>query len=88
MKMRNHRFILGVIALALTATACSDFLAPYPSAIRDEEYVLNSSTAMQGLVDQCYEYMSKNYNNNEGAYLDCATDNARVPTSSAASPWA
>jgi len=76
MKMRNHRIILGVLALALTATSCADFLAPYPSAIRDEEYVLNSSTAMQGLVDQCYEYMSKNYNNNEGAYLDCATDNA------------
>lgn len=76
MKMRNNKIILGVLALAFTATACSDFLSPYPSAIRDEEYVLSSATAMQGLVDQCYEYMSKNYNNNEGAYLDCATDNA------------
>ncbi len=67
--------IITLFALLGTAVSC-DFLNPYPSAIRSEDYVLESSTAMQGLVDQCYEYMSKNYDNNEGAYLDCLTDNA------------
>ena len=75
MMMKKYNLILGCI-IPFLAISCSEFLDPYPSAIRDEDYVLESSTAMQGLIDQCYEYMSRNYNNNEGAYLDCATDNA------------
>lgn len=63
---------LGAIALS----SCSGFLDPYPSAIRDEEYVVSSPTTMQGLIGECYEWISTNYNNNEGAYLDCLTDNA------------
>ncbi len=73
--MKRFRIIIGC-AVSCIALSCSDFLEPYPSAIRDEDYVLEASTTMQGLIDQCYEYMSRNYNNNEGAYLDCATDNA------------
>lgn len=72
--MKKYNIILGCIA-SLVAVSC-EFLEPYPSAIRDEDYVLESSQAMQGLVDQCYDYMSKNYDNNEGAYFDCLTDNA------------
>lgn len=72
---KKYNLIFGCAVLCL-AVSCSDFLKPYPSAIRDEDYVLEASYTMQGLVDQCYEYMSRNYNNNEGAYLDCATDNA------------
>ncbi len=56
--------------------SCRGFLDPYPSAIRDEGYVVSSPTAMQGLLGECYEWISTNYNNNEGAYLDCMTDNA------------
>ncbi|WP_295936948.1 RagB/SusD family nutrient uptake outer membrane protein [uncultured Alistipes sp.] len=65
-----------LVAAAGAMCACSDFLDPYPSANRSEDYVLQSPTAMQGLIGKCYDYMSQNYNNNEGAYLDCATDNA------------
>ena len=72
--MKKKNIIFACAASVLLASC--DFLEPYPSATRSEEYVLESSTAMQGLVDQCYEYMSKNYNNNEGAYMDCLTDNA------------
>ncbi len=74
MKQQIHIIIAGAAALALTASC--GFLDPYPSAIRSEDYVLENAVTMQGLVDQCYEYMPKSYDNNEGAYLDCLTDNA------------
>ena len=40
-----------IAALTISAlSACKGFLEPYPSAIRSEEYVLSSPTAMQGLL--------------------------------------
>lgn len=72
--MRKTYIIL--LAALLSLASCSGFLDPYPSAIRSEEYILTSPTAMQGLVGECYEWISTNYNNNEGAYMDCLTDNA------------
>ena len=67
-------------ALAATmifaVSSCSGFLDPYPSAIRDGDYVVSAPTTMQGLIGECYEWISTNYNNNEGAYMDCLTDNA------------
>jgi hypothetical protein len=36
----------------------------------------NYPDMVEGLVGKPYDYMSRNYNNNEGSYLDCATDNA------------
>lgn len=72
--MKNR--LLHTLVLLLALSSCKDFLEPYPSAIRSEEYVLANPTTLNGLVGECYEYMSKNYDNNEGAYLDCATDNA------------
>ncbi len=33
---------------------------------------------VQGLIGQCYEYMPRNYDNNEGAFLDGATDDAVI----------
>ena len=74
MKGLTKNIFLAVFALA--TCSCSGFLDPYPSAIRSEEYVLTSPTAMQGLIGECYEWISTNYNNNEGAYMDCLTDNA------------
>lgn len=70
--------ILSVCTTGLLAVSCSGFLDPYPSAIRSEEYVLKYGVTMQGLVEKCYDNMSRNYNNNEGAYLDGATDNAVI----------
>lgn len=73
--MKNINIIFACAACLASAVSCS-YLEPYPSAIRSEDYVLENATTMQGLVDQCYEYMTKSYDNNEGAYLDCLTDNA------------
>lgn len=65
-----------IICSLILAVSCKGFLDPYPSAIRDEQFVTSSPTTMQGLIGECYEWISTNYNNNEGAYLDCLTDNA------------
>lgn len=69
------KYVLIVLGAA-SMLSCKNFLDPYPSAIRDEAYILTSPTAMQGLIGECYEWVSTNYNNNEGAYMDCLTDNA------------
>ena len=70
----------GIIISFLFASAllgsCNDFFDPYPTALRDEEYLWTNQLTVQGLIGACYDKMSTNYNNNEGAYLDCATDNA------------
>jgi len=75
----KHYNIFLVLSIALAS--CDDFLDPYPSAIRSEDYIWTNQATVQGLIGQCYEYMSTNYNVNEGAWLDGATDNA-VKTSS------
>lgn len=68
-------YSLSVAAIAAFAS-CSDFLEPYPNATRDLDYVLSNPKNLEGLVGRCYDYLSTNYNDNEGAYLDCLTDNA------------
>ena len=74
--MKRTLFQILAVAAVGAMCSCSDFLDPYPSAIRSEEYILTNPTTMQGLIGKCYDYMAQNYNDNEGAYLDCATDNA------------
>lgn len=76
MRIMRISNILTFGLCAVAAAGCKDFLEPYPSAIRSEEYILTSPTAMQGLLGECYEWISTNYNNTEGAYMDCLTDNA------------
>ncbi|MDR1272939.1 MAG: RagB/SusD family nutrient uptake outer membrane protein, partial [Odoribacteraceae bacterium] len=73
------RYVL-ILSLFLPL-ACDDFLDPYPSAIRSEEYIWTNQSTVQGLIGQCYDWVAANYNDNEGAYLDGAADNA-VRTSS------
>lgn len=73
--------LISVLLAGSLLCSCSNFLEPYPSAVRSEEYVLSNPTTMQGLIGKCYDYMSQNYNNNEGAYLDAATDNAVLTSS-------
>ena len=84
--MKRTLFQILAVAAVGAMCSCSDFLDPYPSAIRSEEYILTNPTTMQGLIGKCYDYMAQNYNDNEGAYLDCATDNA-VRTSTTDAPW-
>ncbi len=68
-----------ILAAAVLGLSCScTLLDPYPTEIRDKDYVLSHQKTMQGLVDKCYDYMATNYDTNDGAYLDCLTDNAVI----------
>lgn len=60
----------------LALSSCADFLDPYPYGSFPEEDFWKNQSAVQGLVYQCYGYMKKDYNNNEGYFLDGATDDA------------
>lgn len=73
--MKNKaKIYLGAALLAFSS--CTDFLDPYPYGNFPEEEFWKNQGAVQGLVNQCYSYMKKDYNNNEGYFLDGATDDA------------
>lgn len=75
MKIKNILISIGLISVVLSS--CSeDFLDPYPNGQRNEEDLWKYPTMVQGLIGQMYGYIPKNYDNNEGIYLECATDNA------------
>lgn len=60
----------------MLVSSCSDFLEPYPNGDISGDDIWNYPSRVEGLVNQCYNYIPQNYNDNEGAILDCATDNA------------
>jgi len=66
--------LLGVIAVFLGS--CVDYLDPYPNGDRSRDDIWEYQDMVQGLVGQCYDNMPRNYNDNEGAYFDCVSDNA------------
>jgi starch-binding outer membrane protein, SusD/RagB family len=68
-------FILLIGALM---ASCVDYLDPYPNGNRDSEDLWQYQDMVQGLVGQCYDYMPRNYNDNEGVYLDGASDDVVI----------
>lgn len=73
MKTKNILLLAGILALF---TACSKYLDAYPNGDRSDEDIFLYEDMVQGLVGQCYDNMPRNYNDNEGVYLDMATDDA------------
>ncbi|MBC5642784.1 RagB/SusD family nutrient uptake outer membrane protein [Parabacteroides sp. BX2] len=67
--------------VVMMSTSCADFLDPYPYGRLSEEDFWERQDAVQGLVGQCYDYMQRNYNHNNGFFLDGATDDAVVTSS-------
>ncbi|MEA4985844.1 hypothetical protein SDC9_47797 [bioreactor metagenome] len=63
------------IFLIASFAACID-LEPTPSSEINVDDLWKYPDAVQGLIGECYDLMSRSYDNNEGAFLDCATDNA------------
>jgi len=76
--MKRIAIYLSLITLFLSS--CADYLDQYPYGNYTEEENWKNQAFVQGLVGQCYEYMTRDYNNNEGYYLDGATDDAVVTT--------
>lgn len=73
--MKNIKFgVLGIILISMNS--CSSFLEPYPNGDISSSDIWNYQDKVQGLVNQCYTYMPQNYSDNEGALIDCATDDA------------
>lgn len=74
------RIAIYLCFITLFLSSCADYLDQYPYGNYTEEENWKNQAFVQGLVGQCYEYMTRDYNNNEGYYLDGATDNAVVTT--------
>ncbi len=70
--------ILAFLAVAWISFSCKDYLEPYPKGVYTTEDLWEYQNMVQGLIGQCYDYLPNNYNNNEGAYLDGATDDAVI----------
>ena len=77
----NKKLILNLICALGIFTSCAEFLDPYPYGRLSEEDFWKRQDAVQGLIGQCYDYMKRDYNNNEGYYLDGATDDAVITSS-------
>ncbi len=71
--------LLGFILVLISS--CRKYLDPYPNGDYSDEDIWEYQNMVQGLVGQCYDWMPKNYNDNEGAYIDGATDNAVLTNS-------
>lgn len=74
--MNIRILLLGTILLL--CVSCENFLEPYPRGYYTEETIWNYPERVQGLINRCYDLMSYNYNDNEGVYLDAATDNGVI----------
>jgi hypothetical protein len=72
------RIAIYFILITLFLSSCSDYLEQYPYGNYTEEENWKNHVYVQGLVGQCYEYMTRDYRNNEGYYLDGATDDAVI----------
>ena len=73
--MNTKRIIIFALLL-VGFSSCIDYLEPYPNGDRSRDDIWRYQDMVQGLVGSCYDFLPRNYNDNEGAYLDCATDNA------------
>lgn len=81
MTIMNTKTILITGLILLLFGSCKDYLEPYPNADRSGEDLWKYQDMVQGLIGSCYDYMPRNYNDNDGAYLDGLTDNAVITSS-------
>lgn len=77
-KMINIKSIFSILLVAGVFSSCVDYLEPYPNGNRTTEDIWKFQDMVQGLVGQCYDNMPRNYNDNEGVYMDGATDDVVI----------
>lgn len=81
--MKTKKIILLGIIIALLGS-CQKFLEPYPNGNYDSQTMWQYQNLVQGLVGYCYDQVNsnnRNYADNEGVYLDGATDDVIVTSS-------
>ncbi len=69
--------------------SCKDYLEPWPNGNYDSETIWDYQNLVQGLINRCYDNIAetdvggsqRNYNNNEGVFLDGVTDDAVITSS-------
>jgi starch-binding outer membrane protein, SusD/RagB family len=74
--------IFGFIALLVSS--CVNYLEPYPQGNYDSDQLWEYQELVQGLIGYCYDQVNsnnRNYVDNEGLYLDGATDDAVLTSS-------
>jgi len=79
----NSKKIIPFSIILVLLSSCVDYLEPYPQGNKDSETIWYYAENVNGMIGWCYENINsnRNYNDNEGAYLDGATDNAVITTS-------
>lgn len=73
-----YKSVLSLALVSLSLVSCKDYLDPYPNGNRTSDDIWRYQDMVQGLVGNCYENMTREYNNNEGVYLDGATDDVVI----------
>ena len=76
----KYKYLI-IVLIAFISGSCEKFLESYPNGDRTRDDAFKYQEMIQGLIGRSYDYLvsdysSKNYNSNETAYLECATDNA------------
>jgi len=80
----NTRITLIFSAILILFGSCVKYLDPLPNGDLSDESLWKYQERVQGLIGQCYDYMPRLYNDNEGVYLDGATDDAVITSSTQA----
>ena len=87
--MKTKKLILSGLILVLIATSCKDYLEPWPNGNYDSENLWEYQNFVQGMINRCYDNINaysvgnsrRNYNDDEGVYLDGVTDDAVITSS-------
>jgi hypothetical protein len=87
--MKTKKIILfGAIIVLISS--CKGYLDPWPNGNYDSETIWEYPNMIQGLINRCYDNVDaysvgnsyRNYNDNEGAFLDGVTDDAVLTSKS------
>ncbi|WP_044198116.1 RagB/SusD family nutrient uptake outer membrane protein [Dyadobacter tibetensis] len=80
-KFNDIKSGLWFVLLFCSLTSCIDYLEPYPNGNRTTEDIWKYQDMVQGLVGNCYDNMPRGYNDFEGVYLDGASDDVVITSS-------
>jgi len=84
--MKTRKMIILFGALVVFISSCKDYLEPWPNGNYDNENIWEYQAMVQGIINRCYDNIDaysvgnsyRCYNDNEGAFLDGATDDAVI----------
>jgi starch-binding outer membrane protein, SusD/RagB family len=80
----NTRIILLFGIILVLFSSCVNYLDPLPNGDISDDDLWKFQERVQGLVGRPYDNMPRLYNDNEGVYLDGATDDAVITSSTQA----